>query len=117
MAALDISNLASAVSSIATAVRGFRSMMWGDSIPDVTRYRYQIGVIDRSLAEVDKILRGEPASKPFSTYPEDREQLLALANKLQRGDLDAEDALKVAGELSDLVRAILEDEALGLPEA
>ena len=117
MAALDINNLAAAVSSIAAAVRSFRSVMWGGSIPDETRYRRQIDVIDRSLAEVDKILKGEPATKPFSTYPEDRERLLALANKLQRGDLDAEDALKVADELSDLVRAILEDEALGLPEA
>lgn len=91
--------------------------MWGSSIPDDTRYPRQIDMIDRALAEVDRILRGEPASKPFSTYPEDRERLLALANKLQRKDLDVEDALKAADELSDLVRAILEDEALGQPDA
>lgn len=117
MADIDINSLAAAVSSIATALRGFRTVMWGSSVPADTEYRRQIDVIDRALAEVDKILKGERASKPFSTYPEDRQRLLALANKLQRGDLDAEDALKVADELSDLVRAILQDEALGLPEA
>ncbi len=117
MAALDINNLATAVSSIAEALRGFRSVMWGGSVPADTQYRRQIDVIDRSLAEVDKILKGEPASKPFSTYPEVRERLLALANKLQRRDLDVEEALKVADELSDLVRVILEDEALGQPQA
>ncbi|RDJ20112.1 hypothetical protein DWF00_16505 [Bosea caraganae] len=117
MAALDINNLAAAVSSIATAVRNFRSVMWGGSISKETRYQPQVDAIDRSLSEVDKILNGEPASRPFSTYLEDRARLLALANKLQRRDLDVEDARKAADELSDLVLAILNDEAIGQPEA
>jgi len=46
------------------------------------------------------------STKPFSTYPEDRERLLKLANLIRlQSDDDA------AIELADLVRAILEDEA------
>lgn len=52
-----------------------------------------------------------PQIKPFSTYPEQHAHLLALANKLQRCNVDVEDVLKAADELSDLVCAILEDEA------
>lgn len=46
--------------------------------------------------------------RPFSTYPEDREKLLALAKLAERSD-DAN-----AIELGDLVRAILEDEAVAI---
>lgn len=42
--------------------------------------------------------------KPFSTYPEDRANLLDLARKCELSD-DVN-----AVELGDLVRAILEDE-------
>jgi hypothetical protein len=45
-------------------------------------------------------------TKPFSTYPEDRAKLLDLARKCEQSD-DAD-----AVELGDLVRAILEDEAV-----
>lgn len=46
------------------------------------------------------------SNRPFSTYPEDREKLLGLARQCERSD-DAN-----AIELGDLVRAILEDEAV-----
>lgn len=53
--------------------------------------------------------------KPFSTYPEDRAKLLALAAKVENAtgnDLDDS-----ADELADLVRAILTDEAPAAEEA
>ena len=46
----------------------------------------------------------------FSTYPEDRAKLLDLARKCERSD-DAD-----AVELGDMVRAILEDEAVREPD-
>lgn len=45
------------------------------------------------------------ALKPFSTYPEDRDNMLALCAKAA----DSDDASAI--ELADLVKAILEDEA------
>lgn len=61
-----------------------------------------------AYAQADAMLatRAVPAIKPFSTYPEDREKLLNLARKCERSD----DASAI--ELGDLVRAILEDEAV-----
>jgi hypothetical protein len=47
----------------------------------------------------------------FSTYPEDRAKLLGLARQCERSD-DAN-----AVELGDMVRAILEDEAVREPDA
>lgn len=50
--------------------------------------------------------------KPFSTYPEDRAKLLKLAASVL-----ADDSVMVgpdAIELADLVRAILEDEAVAI---
>lgn len=47
----------------------------------------------------------------FSTYPEDRAKLLDLARECERSD-DAN-----AIELGDMVRAILEDEAVREPDA
>lgn len=49
-------------------------------------------------------------SKPFSTYPEDRETLMALARTIQTTS-DVEASEKAADKLSDLVLAILSDEA------
>jgi hypothetical protein len=49
-------------------------------------------------------------TKPFSTYPEDREKLMSLARILQNPH-DVETGEKAADELSDLVLAILSDEA------
>lgn len=49
--------------------------------------------------------------KPFSTYPEDRQTLLDLCAKVE-GTTDADDFESAAYELADLVRAILEDEAV-----
>lgn len=46
------------------------------------------------------------ASKPFSTYPEDRAKMLDLARKCEQSDDN--DAVI----LGDMVRAILEDEAV-----
>lgn len=53
--------------------------------------------------------------KPFSTYPEDRVKLLQLAATVL-----ADDSVMVrpaAIELADLVRAILEDEAVAIDMA
>lgn len=53
--------------------------------------------------------------KPFSTYPEDRAKLLKLAASVL-----ADDSVMVgpdAIELADLVRAILEDEAVAISSA
>ena len=47
--------------------------------------------------------------KPFSTYPEDRETLMALARTIQTSS-DVEVVDQAAGKLSDLVLAILSDE-------
>ena len=55
------------------------------------------------------------AMKPFSTYPEDRAKLLKLAASVL-----ADDSVMVgpdAIELADLVRAILEDEAVAISSA
>lgn len=56
---------------------------------------------------------GASVMKPFSTYPEDRAKLLALCTKVEnaRAGDEIEDA---ADELADLVRAILEDEAVAI---
>lgn len=51
------------------------------------------------------------ATPPFSTYPEDRAKLLALAAAILSTDIDEEDTIKKAVELADLVKAILDDEA------
>ena len=48
--------------------------------------------------------------KPFSTYPEDRELLMSLARTIQTSN-DVEIVDQAAGKLSDLVLAILSDEA------
>jgi hypothetical protein len=50
--------------------------------------------------------------KPFNTYPQDREKLLTLANRIvsERPFENTDDAL----ELADLVHAILIDEQFGL---
>lgn len=50
-------------------------------------------------------------AKPFSTYPEDRAKLLDLARRCEQSD----DAYAI--ELGDLVRAILEDEAVLIASA
>lgn len=54
------------------------------------------------------------SAKPFSTYPEDRERLLSLARSLQTPGVlkTLEDRDRAADKLSDLVKAILEDEAI-----
>lgn len=48
--------------------------------------------------------------KPFSTYPEDREKLLALSREIDSGRLHDWEVLEKAYVLADLVKAILEDE-------
>ena len=58
------------------------------------------------MAEQPKYTPGPYRFEPFSTYPGDRAKLLDLARKCELSD-DAN-----AIELGDLVRAILEDEAV-----
>lgn len=60
------------------------------------------------LRQWEAVSRQPVHSAPFSSYPEDREKLLGLARLCERSD-DAN-----AIELGDLVRAILEDEAVTL---
>lgn len=63
-------------------------------------------LIKASMVMDDIIDADELASlKPFSTYPEDREKLLSLAEKASNSG----DAAAI--ELGDLVKAILSDEA------
>lgn len=50
--------------------------------------------------------------KPFSTYPEDHEEMRSLAVVIQSSHSDPEDREKAADRLSDLVLAILDDEAV-----
>jgi len=50
--------------------------------------------------------------KPFSTYPEDRQKMLALAATIEGKSTLDEDYVKAADELADLVKAILDDEAV-----
>lgn len=52
-----------------------------------------------------------PQPKPFSTYPEDRAKMLALCNEVDDAQYE-DDVLVAARRLSDLVRAILTDEAV-----
>jgi hypothetical protein len=52
--------------------------------------------------------------KPFSTYPEDRAKLLELAGEVCDFGADSERGQAAAGTLADLVRAILEDEAVAI---
>ena len=51
--------------------------------------------------------------KPFSTYPEDRAKLLELAARVEADPFE----LVAVCELADLVRAILEDEAVAIDNA
>lgn len=50
--------------------------------------------------------------KPFSTYPEDRQKLLRLSDAVLNTSFSAFE--KNAIELADLVKAILEDEAVAI---
>lgn len=59
---------------------------------------------------MDDVANEEGELKPFSTYPEERERLLALATVLQMPH-DVETGEQTADQLSDLVLAILSDEA------
>ncbi len=69
-----------------------------------------IGKMSNASSMMDDVANEEGDFKPFSTYPEDREKLLSLANKVERaeaGTMAHEDA---ADALADLVKAILTDE-------
>lgn len=59
-------------------------------------------VIERLEAE---LLR----SRPFSSYPDNREELLTVARKIQASH-DGEEIEALADKLSDMVIAILDDE-------
>lgn len=59
---------------------------------------------------MDDVANEEGEIRPFSTYPEDREELIRLATVLQQPH-DIETGSKTADKLSDLVLAILSDEA------
>jgi len=50
-------------------------------------------------------------TKPFSTYPEDREKLLKLAATIENSYSDSIEFIDAADALADLVKAILTDEA------
>lgn len=52
--------------------------------------------------------------KPFSAYPEDRAKMLGLCAAVLKPSVYAEDSESAAIELADLVKAILEDEAVAL---
>lgn len=60
--------------------------------------------------EVEK--RQRHPAKPFSTYPEDREKMLALCADVEKWPTTAERFDLAALELADLVKAILTDEAV-----
>lgn len=55
--------------------------------------------------------------KPFSTYPEDRAKLLELAGEICTFGADSERGQAAADTLADLVRAILQDEAVVIDNA
>lgn len=52
--------------------------------------------------------------KPFSTYPEDRQKLLKLSDAVLNTSFSALE--RNAVELADLVKAILEDEAVAIAD-
>lgn len=72
-----------------------------------------IGKMSEASSMMDDVANEEGELKPFSAYPEDREKLMSLATILQRPH-DVETGEKAADELSDLVLAILSDEATNL---
>lgn len=82
------------------------------SAADEIAFRAWLGTVE-TLAAAKMQARDAVAANPapFSTYPEDRGTLLALSQKIQAPQTGAEDALEAADKLSDLVRAILTDEA------
>ncbi|WP_158809623.1 hypothetical protein [Beijerinckia sp. L45] len=53
--------------------------------------------------------QAKPA-RPFSTYPEDHEKMLALCTTVLERHVDADKSARAASKLADLVKAILEDE-------
>lgn len=55
--------------------------------------------------------------KPFSTYPEDREKLLALAAKIENSYSDSTEFIDAADALADMVKAILTDEQFMIDHA
>lgn len=75
-----------------------------------------IGKMSDASSMMDDVANEEGDMKPFSTYPEDLEKLISLATVLQRPH-DVETGEKAADELSDLVLAILSDEAVSLADA
>jgi hypothetical protein len=69
-----------------------------------------IGKMSTASSMMDDVANEEGDMKPFSTYPEDRELLMSLARTIQTSS-DVEVVDQAAGKLSDLVLAILSDEA------
>lgn len=65
---------------------------------------------------MDDVANEEGEFKPFSTYPEDREKLLSLANQIENSDATSIAHTDAADALADLVKAIITDEAVYLSE-
>ena len=59
---------------------------------------------------MDDVANEEGEFKPFSTYPEDREKLLKLAETVEKSYSDDPSFIDAADALADLVKAILTDE-------
>lgn len=79
---------------------------------DVIRFSAWLGTVETlAAAKVRARYALAPSPAPLSTYPEDRRTMLQLSEKIQARGTATEDALEAADKLSDLVRAILADEA------
>ena len=82
------------------------------SAEDEIKFRAWLGTVE-TLAAAKMRARDAVSVNPppLSTYPEDRGTLLSLAEAIQARNTTTEDTLTAADKLSDLVRAILIDEA------
>jgi hypothetical protein len=76
----------------------------------------EYGSADIAKAYGDRRVAEAVAQKPFSTYPEDRAQMLALCSEVATC-WDGEELRDAAIKLADLVSAILDDEASALSPA
>lgn len=69
-----------------------------------------VGQMSGASSMMDDVANEEGDFKPFSTYPEDREKLLKLCEKIEKSYSDDPTYIDAADALADLVKAILTDE-------
>jgi hypothetical protein len=70
-----------------------------------------VAEMDRRGDIIEKLEAEVLKARPFSTYPEDRAEMLSLASSIMKGGIDVETFEEKSVKLAEMVKSILEDEA------